>query len=262
MTSLIFASETPSLAASLATKASRSAVALLLQIGVDLLQRGAQLRLGDAELLGQRGRAEPGRRGRTAAAAAGAAGARAGAQVGERGAQLGLADADLLREVGELGLVGAAVRAGPQRIEGGADLGLVDAELGREGVVEALEPVAATLAADDLAVAVELLERGRDLGLVEAELGGQRLGERRLVTRPWPPCGRDAGPRAPRAAWPRSRRAGRRCRRGRGGRRAAREDRRPGGRRRGWRSCRLPARSRRPSGSRARRPRRRARARR
>ena len=133
--------------------------------------------------------------------------ARAGSQVRERGAQLGLGDADLLREVGERGLVDAAIGAGLERVEGGADLGRVDAELGREGLVEALDPVAAALAADDLAVAVELLERGLDLGLVETELGGQRLGERGRGARPWRRRGRDAGPRARRAAWPRSRRA-------------------------------------------------------
>ena len=78
----------------------------------------------------------------------------------------------------------ATRRFGPGLSESkaGADLRLVDAELGRQRVVEALEPVAATLAADDLAVAVELLERGRDLGLVEAERGRQRLGELVLVT--------------------------------------------------------------------------------
>ena len=122
---------------------------LLVEIAADLLQRGAQLGLGDAELLGDL------RDGRTDAAAdvvteAGAAEAPAGSQVVEGRAELVLADAELLREVGEGGLAGAAIGAGLQRVERGADLGRVDAELGREGIVEALEPVAAPLTTDAL----------------------------------------------------------------------------------------------------------------
>ena len=184
MTSFTLASETPSLAASLVMKASRSASCSLTRSPRTFFSAALSLAcvtpssLASAATWG----GPPGRRGAVTEAGAGAAaGARAGQQVGERGAQLGLGDADLLREVGERGLVGAAVLPGLERVERGADLGLVDAELGREGVVEALDAVAAALAADDLAVAVELVERGRDLGLVETELGGQRLGQRLLA---------------------------------------------------------------------------------
>ena len=146
---------------------------LLLEIATDLLHRGAQLGLGDAELLGQRRGARATRTtGTTGAAAkrrAGAAGARTGPQVVERGAQLGLADAQLLGEIAEAGLGDAAVGAGLERVERRADLRGVDAELGRQRLVEAVEPIAATIAADDLAVPVELLECGGDLGLIEAE---------------------------------------------------------------------------------------------
>ena len=208
MTSLTLASETPSLAASLATNASRSASCSLTSLAADLLQRGAQLGLRDAELLGERGD-RPGAPGAGAAAAQAAAGCQPpGAGRASAARSLASLTPILLREVAEGGLVGAAIRPGLQRVEGGADLGRVDAELGREGVVEALEPVAAPLAAHDLAVpwnfssaavtlassrpssvasalassalrsslraavGTQVLERRAQLGLGHAELGG------------------------------------------------------------------------------------------
>ena len=159
MTCLILASEMPSLAASFVTNASRSASCSCSSRPWISRQRGAQLGLGDPQRLGERGIAERPRAVIAAHALAELARA-ARAQVGKRGAQRRFADAELGREVAEVGRAATAA-AGLQVVEGGTDLGRSHAELARERVVEALEPVAAPLGADDLVRPVELVERGR-----------------------------------------------------------------------------------------------------
>ena len=213
MTSLTLASEMPSLAASLVTNASRSAWCCCSSRPWIFVSAARSLAWVTPSALASAG--SPSGPGAVIAAHAVAELARAArAQVGKGGAQLRFADAELGGDVAEVGRAATAA-AGLQLVERGADLGRSHAELARERVVEALEPVAAPLAADDLARPVELVERGRDLVGREAELGrpapwrarsGVHLSRR----------GRGAGPRARREACPPSPRGGRRCRRGRG----------------------------------------------
>src|SRR4051812_38583222 len=154
-------------------------VALGLQVVPDALQRGLELGPAHAEVLGERAELLVTR---AAAVEAGLAGSRTRTrpQALQRVAELRLGHADL---GGERAEVGRAGRAGlVLGVERRADLRLCGAELGRELLGEHVAHVAATAVALELApalaVAGALVERALDLGLGDAELLGERVRER------------------------------------------------------------------------------------